>query len=282
MHLNCGQLNQASLHDYLSEAIGKINHAEANVLVFLGKVDSNITQSQSFGQLLSKVFMQHPLWRVLITTASMGALQVPDIAECVVNLKPLDEESAIKLFLKHCNADTPEVARVKSAVRAANYNPYQIVMQAKIGILHPTQPLEELDASAPYLHVSLRSAPVVDHLLATSCLRALDQKLTAFKRHFERGTESPVHIRADLKKLRPASNEEWEICEQLYSQGCFGLVWCTLGCGWDPPSSKSCPRLCLDDLEKLMRSPKRPRLLVVAMKYGARKVCAHDLDLACV
>lgn len=302
VHLNCAGVGESTIQYELREALltPRSEHSSSTaprvppslnvlqqkeVLVFLGKVSADLTRAVSFIQLLTQLFA-FPSVRVLVTTGATGSLTVDGVAEHVVTLGPLDDDSSQTLLKRHWSGALPPApeAAVKSAIHAAEGSPSQIIDLARRAMLYRPVTLQQLDATAPYLHIAMRPPPVMLDLSHTSCLRVLSDKLEALGKHLKssriqllwrkNGARFPVHIRADLK-MRPIVGAELMICEQL-SLGCFGLVWCALGCGWEEPPLHCCPELSIDALETLMGSPARPRILVVALRYGAFKVCCED------
>ena len=292
----CAHITESTIQDEVRVACGKALlpapgsvpisaalRSKEEVLIFFAKVSAGLAQSGTFKLLLEDLFA-HPGLRVLITTEAAGPLAVTPVLECSVPLGPLDDDSSLTLLKHHWSGHIPlqncQKGDMRSAIRATKGNPSQLISLAQGGTLYRAVDLKQLDASAPYLHISLRPPPVVLDLSPTSCLHVLSQKLEAFKwigRQPDSGEQSlwrrngagePVHIRADL--------DTGDICTDLPGRGCFCLVWCALGCGWDQPPAECRPCLSLPKLETLMSSPSRPRILVVALRYGARKVSRED------
>ena len=118
--------------------------------------------------------------------------------------------------------------------------------------------LSELAPGATFLHIALKAPPVRPQL-KTLQLIELKVKLEELKDRLLQNKLSdaarPVHL-SDASDLKVA----------LAAGRIHGLVLCAAGCGWEDGDSVQ-----LEELAKHCGGEKRPRVVVVCMRHGARR-----------
>ena len=216
---------------------------------------------------------------VLLTARQPFGCALPQLVENPYVLKTLAKASTEQLLRACCPERSLSPADLASIYLSTGGNPDSVRRQAThlcaggAALLQPS--LGELAPDATFLHIALHAPPVRPQLKALQRVELKDRleelndsllndsllnsKLSNAAR--------PVHLSdASVVHLSDASPMPLQVA--LAAGGIHGLVLCAAGCGWEDGDEL---KDRLEEVAKHCVGEKRPRVIVVCMRHGARR-----------
>ena len=209
---------------------------------------------------------------VLLTARQPFGCALPQVVENPYVLKTLAEASTKQLLRACCPLRSLSPADLASIYLSTGGNPDSVRRQANhlctggAALLQPS--LGELAHDATFLHIALYAPPVRPQLKALQSVELKDRLLQLQNRLLQNKLSDaarPVHL-SDASDLKDA----------LAAGRIHGLILCAAGCGWEDGDSVQLEEVAkhsvqLEEVAKHCGGEKRPRVVVVCMRHGARR-----------
>ena len=201
------------------------------------------------------------------------------VAEKPHVLKTLAKADTERLLRACCPERSLSPADLASIYQSTGGNPDEVRRQAAhlctggAALLPPS--LAELAPGATFLHIALHAPPVHPQLKALQRLELMErlEELNSCLVHARLSNAArPVQL-SDASVVNSSYASPMPLRVALAEGSIHGLVLCAAGYGWEDDDSVQ-----LEEVAKHCGGEKRPRVIVVCMRHGARRAAERLLS----